>query len=76
MTVSIAALVISVLMLVISFLTNLSMYLIIPCMVLHSILTGLYITTICGMVARLPARHIGAIFLGMVSCPVLDWFLN
>jgi len=64
-SISIAALVISVLMLVLSFLTNLSLYLIFPCMVLHSIFSGLYITTICGMVARLPTRHTAAVFLGM-----------
>jgi len=64
-SISLVSLVITTLSLIVSLLTKMTTYFILPCSIMISMFTGLYFVCLCGMLARLPSAYNAAIFLGM-----------
>ena len=64
---SLIMLVVTSLTMILCVLASLGPGLLFPCLLLLSVFTGLYLSSLVGMVARLPTQYSVTVFIGMVS---------
>ena len=64
---SLIMLVVTSLTMILCLLASLGPELLFPCLLLLSVFTGLYLSSLVGMVARLPSHYSVTVFIGMVS---------